>query len=127
MIFEKVIKLGEESIAVTIDSMQPIDWNIRKLKDLSIITFKKDSSYPNTVVLSNIVGIDESLGVFVMGNRFGVYSGYVAESTGDLKKDVSIYVDSLPPEDRVPCTIRPTTYDKIVKDTTWITKILNNE
>lgn len=126
MIFEKEIKVGSETISIKIDSSQPIDWNIRKLKNLCLVTFPENHMYPPTIVHSNIVGIDEALGVFVIGNRFGIYSGYMCSTSGNLSTDLHKYVESFDPDNHVVFTLKPTTYEKIEEDESWITKLLEN-
>lgn len=130
MIFEKSINISGEEFTFRVNSEDPIDYTIERLSHLVYVEFKNEELYPPTIVKSNIAGIDSNLNMFVLGSRFGVYTGYACESTGDIIKDIEKYIiESELYNDRVPpwelYKVQPTTYMEISKDIKWLDEFLN--
>lgn len=119
MLFCKTINLEEGSFDFCIDSRSPIDPNIHDLVQLHEITFEDESVYPNTIIQSNIVGIDYKLGLFIIGPRFNVYSGYVCDTTNIITRDIQHYLDTID-KSGASYKLTPTTSARIEKDIKWL-------
>lgn len=123
MLYCKTVDIENESIDFCIDSRNPIDPCIHDLMELHEIEFDDSLVYPPTVIVSNIVGIDHKQGLFLIGPRFNVYSGYLSDSTGILLQDLQHYLEGIG-KPGATFKLKATTSGRIAKDTKWLDSFL---